>query len=211
MIQTRIINVRKTGKYPRWLGEVSRALAGAKPVVFPTDTIYGIGVNAFDPKGVKALYRLKKRDRTKPLVWMLGSPDDLSRYVQDVPAYARHLICRFWPGALTLIFTASSYVRRTGTVGNTIGIRIPGYSLLRRIIIESAVPLAVTSANISGGLLPVQTSQLSIFKGKVPYILDAGRLTLGKESTVVDVTGTSPRILREGAISRTRIYHAAGV
>jgi L-threonylcarbamoyladenylate synthase len=201
-MKTEIIRVRGNKIPAKKLQAVAAALKRGEPVIFPTDTVYGIGVSAFEFKGIKKIYTLKGRDFSKPLVWLLDSVSSLTPLVRGISREAEILMKRFWPGPLTLIFRAPQ---------STIGIRIPGHALTRALIRQAGVPLATTSANKSGCASARRPSALDFFIGKVSFILSAGALPFSKESTVVDVTVSPPLILREGAISQEIIKHALNI
>ncbi len=210
-MKTTILNIKKN-RIPRArLREVIQAVRDGEPVIFPTDTVYGIGVNALSRAGVDRVYRLKKRDRGKPLVWFIDPAMRLERYADKVSRQARVLMKHFWPGPLTLIVNASRRAALPGKGRRTIGLRVPRHALVRRIVREAGVPLAVTSANRSGQSNALSTGQLACFHGKVRFIIDAGRLRSSKVSTVVDTTVTPIRILRKGAVPAQRIYNAVAV
>lgn len=210
-MKTEIIKVKKGTISQKKFKQVVKALQKGEPVVFPTDTVYGIGVNAFHYKGIKKIYRLKSRDFNKPLVWLIDSVVPVDRLVKHISLHARILMDHFWPGPLTLIFKASWISTLAEMKQDSLGLRIPRYALARNLIKHSGVPLATTSANRSGKISATRSSQLKVFSGKIPFILDAGTLRSTRESTVVDVTVTPPRIIREGAISRERLKRALNV
>jgi len=207
-MQTTIIKV-KNGKIPKKLFiKVIKALKDGEPVVFPTDTVYGIGARADNARGVRKIYRLKGRSFNKPLVWLIDSAQCVEELTGRVAGSARILMKRFWPGGITLIFRTPKQKKITGVFPGSLGLRVPGLALARDLIKNAGVPLATTSANISGSVSGTRSRQLKFFFGKVPFILDAGTLPLSKVSTVVDASVMPPHILREGAVSRKRIINA---
>lgn len=184
------------------LREVVRALKRGEPVIFPTDTVYGIGVSAWSTEGIRKIRRLKKRSTKKPLVWLIDSPHAAKVYAKGISREAQRLMKRFWPGALTLIFRASM---KTRSRQKTIGLRVPRHPLVRKLIRLAGAPLATTSVNASGKKSAVSCAQMKSFIGKIPYILDSGRQGRDMPSTIVDVAGGAPRIIRIGAIPRELI------
>jgi L-threonylcarbamoyladenylate synthase len=170
-------------------------------VAFPTDTVYGVGVLAFDEQAIEQLYIAKIRDPAKAIAVLIGSPAALAQVAGEMGPLAQRLAQRFWPGPLTLVVP-----RHPGLPGNlspqaTIGVRMPDHPAALTLL-NRAGPLAVTSANLSGAA-STQTAQevYEQLQGRIPLILDGGRTPGGLPSTVVDCTGSQPRILREGPIS----------
>ena len=191
-------------------------LVGEGVLVMPTDSVYGIGCLASPAN--PALWRvfdIKHRDRAQTLPWLVADEEDLVRYGRDVPASARRLAAAFWPGALTLVVTASDAVppeyMLPGTDGEpaTIALRMPDSNLVREIARRSGCALATTSANTHGEA--AATSGASV----EPRIVEAADLTLDGgpapiaiASTIVSCIGGEVRVLREGAIPRERILSA---
>lgn len=131
--------------------EVARALAAGEAAVFPTDTVFGLGVSVGAAAGPQLLYDLKHRDAGKPVAWLVEGPEALDVYGEDVPAYARRLAEAFWPGALTLVVRASDAVSAAfQSAAGTIGLRMPASEAALGLIRAVGCPLAVTSANLSG-------------------------------------------------------------
>lgn len=191
-------------------GELTEILLALKtePVIFPTDTVYGIGVNAFSAAGVEKIYSLKQRDFRKPLVWLINSAENLNKYVDSVSSAARTLIEKFWPGALTLIFNASQEIKKSNPAINSLGLRIPNHVLLRDLIARAGVPLATTSVNITGEKSATDIAHMNSFIDKVPFIINGGQRGSTLESTVVDVRIEPPKILRQGSLSAKDINNA---
>lgn len=179
-----------------------RALQAGLPVVFPTDTVYGLGVAVHAAQDCSQLYDIKKRPDGKPVAWLVGSIDDLARYGTDVPDWALDLARAHWPGALTLIVRASDAVPRAfQSEEGTIGLRMPASDIALALITACGCPLATTSANLSGSAAPATYDELeeditqsvgAVVKGTVP--------SSGIASTVVDCTGKAPRVLRQGDV-----------
>lgn len=192
--------------------EAACALKRGQAVVFPTDTVYGLGVSIRAAAGPDALYALKERDRGKPIAWLVGSPDDLDRYGADVPDFARAAAVRFWPGPLTLVVRASKAVPPAfRSDAGTVGLRMPGNARALALIQAAGCPLATTSANISGhpaprslaAVDPALASRAAAVLADDADVHDAGKS--GVASTVLDCTGPRPRVLREGAITLSDI------
>lgn len=169
----------------------------------PTDTVYGLAVDAHNEDAVRQVYRLKKRPEGKPLVLFPKEHKVLIFLAKKIPPSALKLISYFWPGPLTLIFQATIIEPRCLiSKEGKIGIRIPHHPLPRRISQADGILLATTSANLSGEGAVVEVKKLSSsIKEGVDLILDSGKTSVGRESTVVDVTSPTPQILREGSIT----------
>ncbi len=178
------------------------ALRQGQIVVYPTDTVYGLGCRIDDPRAVGRIFEIKGRPVTEALPVLLADPGQLEVYVVSITPGARRLISRFWPGALTLIFRRSDRIPAAVTAGgDTVAVRVPGHPVPRALVRGLGMPIIGTSANSHGMPAPT-TAQLAVFDlgDRVDLVLDGGRVPLGRESTVVDVTGDVPRVVREGAI-----------
>ena len=187
---------------PTDLGSLIAALVEGAPVVLPTDTLYGIGVSPLHAPSPDILYRIKGRPSDKPVAWLVSSKRDLDVYGVDVPEYARDLVEAHWPGALTVIVKASIHVPEAyRSQAGTIGLRMPDDALTRAIIEKVGCPLAVTSANLSGQSDPRRFLDIdpAIFH-QVAAAVDDTQQKSGIGSTVVDCTGASPKVLRQGAV-----------
>jgi L-threonylcarbamoyladenylate synthase len=176
-------------------------------VVFPTSTFYGLGVLASDANVVDSVFRIKKRDRQKPLLILIARMGDLAPLVQSIPATATRLMQAYWPGAITLVFEAADVLppNLTGYTGK-IGIRLAGHPVASALVRTVGSPITGTSANLSGkaGCSEVDELDREIM-GEVDLVLNAGRLEGIRGSTVVDVTVVPPRILREGVVSAEKV------
>lgn len=147
----RVAEAIVAARRPLALEEATRALAAGNAVVFPTDTVFGLGVSVGAAAGPQLLYELKRRDAGKPVAWLVEGPEALDVYGRDVPAYARRLADAFWPGALTLVVRASDAVPAAfQSPAGTIGLRMPASEAALGLIRSAGCPLAVTSANLSG-------------------------------------------------------------
>jgi L-threonylcarbamoyladenylate synthase len=171
-------------------------------IVYPTETLYGLGVEALNDKAVQRLFLLKERPAGKPISLLIADEKMLARVVDQIPSLARLLMSTFWPGPLTLIFPASPILSPflTGGTG-TIGLRLSSHPLATTLVRELGRPLTTPSANPAGQPPPVRLAEAQAYFGaKVDYYLDGGILANGPGSTVVDVTGKDPVIVREGTI-----------
>lgn len=178
--------------------------------IFPTDTVYGIGCNAFDDIAIHKLFELKNRDYSKPINVLISNISMLNELVESISNKEQRLISAFWPGALTIIFNKKNSVSDILTSDlNTIGVRMPDNSITLDLIEYSGTPLATTSANISGEPAAIKTSEIyNNFNNKVDFIINGGTSNIGQASTVVQIIDDIPHILREGSISKTQIENA---
>ena len=171
-------------------------------VAYPTETFYGLGVNALNEEAVKKIYAIKKRDFSQPLLILIPHQDLLPLYVKDVPEEALMLIERFWPGPLTLIFSASPHLPSI-LLGEAdkIAIRVSSHPIAQALTKGLNSPITSTSANISGAQSPCTSEEVSSQLGdKIDLLMDGGRTPGEKPSTIIDVTISPPRLIREGAI-----------
>ena len=180
-------------------------------VAFPTDTVYGVGALAFDGKAVASIYAAKDRPAEKAIPVLIADPRDLERVGVDIPEIARKLASRFWPGPLTLLVPKRMELPEAISASPTVGVRVPDHEIARALL-RTAGPMAVTSANISGGQNPVTAQEVyEQLGGRIPLIIDGGRAPGGVASTVVDCTGPTLKILREGPISLAELHSALGI
>lgn len=185
--------------------EVAEGAASGKIVVFPTDTVYGIGTSAFDLEARERIYALKARDPRKALPILIHSLDDARRWAEFTPE-AESLARKHWPGPLTIVLNAAGEgLRIASPDATTVALRIPASEVTRKLIGLSGVPWATTSANRSGEPACTDGSEAAnAFSGRVDFIVDAGPGG-GEPSTVVDATGPALKILRAGALSPSEV------
>lgn len=157
-------------------------------VVFPTETVYGIGANAIDKNAAKKVYEVKGRPSDNPLIVHIEKPEDLSKYVEVIHVDANVLIKAFWPGPLTIIFQKKDIIPTTITGGlNTVAIRCPSNPIANAVIKYASTPLCAPSANISGKPSSTLFEHVANdMMGKVDIIIDGGKSQIGLESTVLD-------------------------
>jgi L-threonylcarbamoyladenylate synthase len=181
---------------------VSRVLSLGGVIAFPTDTFYGLGALAFSGKGIKRVYRLKRRDEGKPLSVVISDMRMARDISSSLPPLFITLGREFWPGPLTLIVkTRPIFPEQMLGPGGTLGMRIPDVSWLRNLVRRLGAPLTATSANISGeGEISEPEKIIKAFRGKVDGIIDGGRTPGGWPSTVVDLSSKIPRVLRDGGV-----------
>lgn len=183
--------------------EAAVEIKEGKIVLFPTETVYGIGANALDEKAVNKIFEAKGRASDNPLIVHICNLDMLNDLVQEIGETEEKLITNFWPGPLTIIFNRRECIPNNVTAGlDTVGIRIPSNSVARKLIEFAGLPIAAPSANISGKPSGTKVEDIiDELDGKVDYILDAGMVEIGVESTVIRVVDNEVHILRPGKIT----------
>ncbi len=171
-------------------------------IAYPTDTVYGLGAGAFLPEAVKGIFRVKERPPNMPLPLLLAGVNQVSTVTGPVLPEARSLINAFMPGALTLVLPAAGSIPDIITAGGkTVAIRVPAHPVPLALIDGLGTPIVGTSANLSGGPSPLTADEVRSQLGdKIDFIIDGGKCPGGNESTIVDVTGQQPVVLREGAV-----------
>lgn len=171
-------------------------------VVYPTETLYGIGADATNAEALRRVYEIKGREGAKPLLIIVDAFERLQPLVHQVTPEARSLMSAFWPGPLTLVFRASSQVPDEMTAGTgTIGARIPSSTFCRALVRACGGPITSTSANRAGEPTPKTIGEIrKALSDGIDLFIDAGALPASAPSTVVDVTTSPPRLLREGAV-----------
>ena len=170
-------------------------------VAFPTDTVYGIGVDPFQPEAIQKLYTIKGRPRDKPIPILVGSYQDVENVAQNLPKIFFQLIKQFWPGALTLIVEAKGLPTQITAGGKTVGLRMPNHPIALKMLRCFAGPIATTSANKSNKAPTTSKLQIERELGSlVDLIVDGGETNTGTSSTVIDLIETPPKVLRQGEI-----------
>ncbi|MBP9499959.1 MAG: threonylcarbamoyl-AMP synthase [Acetoanaerobium sp.] len=189
------------------LHKVANLLKAGKTVVFPTETVYGLGANALDPEAAKKIYEAKGRPSDNPLIVHISKKEDVDFLAGNISQDAKLLMEAFWPGPLTLILDKSDNVPIETTGGlMTVAIRMPSNPIARKLIDLAGVPIAAPSANISGR--PSITSSKYLVEElceRVDAIIISEDSEIGLESTVIDMTASTPVILRPGKIGKTEI------
>lgn len=176
-------------------------------VAFPTETVYGLGANALDAAAVERIYRAKGRPSVNPLIVHVASPEMAGQVAREWPEVARQLAHAFWPGPLTLVVPRAPAIPDIVTAGGpTVGVRMPSHPVALALIAAAGVPVAAPSANRSNEVSPTNAMHVERSLGdQVDVILDGGQTTVGIESTVLDVTGAEPRVLRPGMITAEQL------
>ena len=207
-MQTQIKNIT-----PESLSEAKEIIEGGGVVAIPTETVYGLGGNAFDDNAVKKIFEVKGRPNDNPLIAHVHSGYDLSALVDYDPPYAKKLREAFCPGPLTLVYPSKGKVSKYVSCGlNTLAVRIPSHEGAQAFLKTVDIPIVAPSANLSRHVSPTSAKHVfDDFNGKIPLILDGGECAGGIESTVCDVTGDIPVILRPGLITKEMIEAVVGV
>ncbi|WEG09891.1 L-threonylcarbamoyladenylate synthase [Microbacterium horticulturae] len=197
--------------------EARQAVVRGELIVVPTDTVYGVGADAFSPEAVARLLAAKGRGRQQPPPVLVAGLDMMRALVSEVPEPVARLVEEFWPGGLTIVLPAQpSLTWDLGDTHGTVAVRMPDHTLALQLITETG-PLAVSSANLTGKPAAIEAEDARLMLGdSVAVYLDAGASRTGVSSTIVDATGLigtdAPvvRVLREGAISRERLRAVLG-
>ena len=181
-------------------------------VAIPTETVYGLGANGLDENAVAKIFEAKGRPQDNPLILHLSSAEEMDRYCHHVPRMAYRLAEKYWPGPLTIVLPARECVPKRTTGGlDTVAVRCPDNDVTREIIRLAGVPLAAPSANISGK--PSTTTAQHVLHdhdGRIAAVVDGGPCRVGVESTIVDLTGDRPRLLRPGGVTPEELTDVLG-
>lgn len=194
------------------LAEAAQILRDGGLVAFPTETVYGLGANALDEAAAKKIYAAKGRPSDNPLIAHISCLEELKPLVAYIPETGRKLAEAYWPGPLTMVFPKSDIVPYGTTGGlDTVAVRMPSDPVANRLIRLAAVPVAAPSANTSGRPSPTTAQHVwQDMEGKIEMILDGGPVGIGVESTIVDVSGDVPTLLRPGAITMEMLRETVG-
>ena len=181
-------------------------------VAIPTETVYGLAANALSPLAVAKIFEVKGRPADNPLIVHISHLGELAQLTENPPDIVYKLAEKFWPGPLTMVLPSSKVIPKLVRAGlDTVGIRLPGHPIARRLIEHAGLPLAAPSANISGRPSPTAASHcLDDLDGLIPMVLDGGTCRVGVESTVLSLVGDTPRILRPGLVTPEQIELVAG-
>lgn len=201
-MKTKVLRVNDENK-KRIIREAALLLRKGEIVAFPTETVYGLGCNALDENAVTKVFKAKGRPSDNPLIVHVAQLEQIDPLVKAIPEKARILTDKFWPGPLTLVFESLDTVAKSVSAGlNTIAIRMPAHAIALDIIREANLPIAAPSANRSGRPSPTSASHVvEDLDGLIPLIVDGGSADIGLESTVLDLTLKTPRILRPGGVT----------
>lgn len=202
-----IIKIDPVKPEPYLIERVARLLKKGGVIGYPTETVYGIGCNAFNFQAVERIYSLKHRDRSKAMILIAADIVQISELVETIPESAEKLIENFWPGPLTIIFETSSRLKEFAFGrSKTVAIRIPGCAICLELIKQTGFPLVSTSANRANEPASTTAEQVhAAFSEELDVIIDGGPTPANLPSTLVDITRSPARIVREGAISAFEI------
>ena len=194
------------------LAEAAGILRKGGLVAFPTETVYGLGANGLDEEAAKKIYAAKGRPSDNPLIAHISAPEELEALAAEIPCFAKRLMELYWPGPLTMVFKKKEIVPYGTTGGlDTVAVRMPSDPIARALIRLAGVPVAAPSANRSGRPSPTTADHVwQDMAGRIEMIIDGGPVGIGVESTIVDVTGPVPVILRPGAITMAMVRDALG-
>ncbi len=200
---TRIVKIDKENIDNEIIIELSHIIKNNGTVVFPTETVYGLGANALSDIAVAKIFAAKGRPSDNPLIVHVSNLEQLERIVEIIPEKAKVLMDKFWPGPLTLLFKKKAIISDMITGGlDTVAVRMPSSKIALKLIETCDLPLAAPSANISGKPSPTTAEHvIKDLDGKVDAIIDGGDCQFGMESTVIDVLNETPMILRPGSIT----------
>lgn len=202
-MKTKVYTVDPDHPDEKMMAEAGQLIRSGKLVAFPTETVYGLGANALDPEAIARIFEAKGRPQDNPLILHLSAQSEIDRFVSDIPAIARDLMSRFWPGPLTLVLHRSALVPDVLTAGlDTVAVRVPAHPVARALIRAAGVPVAAPSANLSGKPSPTQAKHvIRDLSGRVDLVLEGGDSRIGLESTVLDLTTEPPTLLRPGGVT----------
>ena len=206
-MQTRVLQIDEES-----LKEAKDIILKGGAVAFPTETVYGLGANAFDSDAVENIFRIKGRPNDNPLIVHVHTDYDINCLVSHIPDYAKKLAKEFLPGPLTMVYRSKGAVSSAVSCGlDTLAIRIPSHSGAQQFLKYINLPIAAPSANISKHVSPTASEHVfSDLQGRIPLILEGGRCEGGLESTVLDCTGEFPVVLRSGLVTREMIENCVG-
>lgn len=187
-------------------------LNNGKTVIFPTETVYGLGANALDESAAEKIFSAKGRPSDNPLIVHIGDISGLKPLVSEIPENAKKLIDKFWPGPLTLIFKKADIVPKAVTGGlDTVAVRMPNHNVASKLLKMCKVPVAAPSANLSGKPSPTSFRHVKDdMDGRVDAIIDGGDCNVGVESTVLDLSGDKPVLYRPGGVTAEEIEALIG-
>ncbi|MBA1334089.1 MAG: Threonylcarbamoyl-AMP synthase [Firmicutes bacterium] len=212
MIKTEVVEVRSDNIDMDIVRKAGTLLREGKLVVFPTETVYGLGANGLDEQAVKRIFEAKGRPSDNPLILHISSTGQMDRLVTRVPERAVKLMERFWPGPMTLVLEKSPLVPGAVTAGlDTVAIRMPDHPVAKAVIEHAGVPVAAPSANLSGKPSPTSARHVvEDLMGRVDMIIDSGDVSIGVESTVVDLTSERVTVLRPGGVTLEQLREVLG-
>lgn len=211
-MQTNILEINPKKPQLSKIRQAASVIRGGGLVAFPTETVYGLGANALNPTAVKKIFEAKKRPSDNPLIVHIYDKNDIYLLTRDIPEVADRLIRRFWPGPLTIVLKKSRIVPSVTSGGlDTIAIRMPKNKIALLLIKEAGVPIAAPSANLAGRPSPTLARHvLEDLRGRIEMVVDGGQTKIGIESTVIDLSGKIPTLLRPGRVTLDELQRVIG-
>jgi L-threonylcarbamoyladenylate synthase len=209
---TEILSTHTPALFAAAVRRAAESLREGNVVALPTETVYGLAANALDARAVARIFEIKGRPAHNPIIVHVASQAMAERCVQTWPPMAAQLARAFWPGPLTLVLPKAPAIPDIVTAGGaTVGVRWPSHPFIQAVIRECDFPLAAPSANLSNYVSPTNAEHVrQQLDGKIPLIIDGGHSQVGIESTVLDLAGTPPTILRPGMIHRDSLAAVCG-
>lgn len=209
---TEVVKIKDVSKAHMQLKHAGEIIKAGGLVAFPTETVYGLGGDALNKEASQKIYAAKGRPSDNPLIVHVADYDALHAIVKQIPKAAQQLAEKFWPGPMTLIFEKKDIVPMETTGGlSTVAVRMPSHEVAREFIREAGGYVAAPSANLSGRPSPTKASHvIEDMSGRIEMIIDGEDADIGLESTIIDVTGATPMILRPGYVTGTMVQEAVG-
>ncbi len=203
-MNTKVIKIDRNNIKKEDFAEAGKILREGGLVAFPTETVYGLGGNGLNPDASKKIYAAKGRPSDNPLIIHIADKEDIKKLAVNIPDLAWKLAEKFWPGPMTMILNKADTVPKETTGGlDTVAIRLPSDEIARNLIRESGCFIAAPSANSSGRPSPTKAEHvIEDLSGKIDMIIDGGSCDIGLESSIIDLSGDKPLILRPGFITR---------
>jgi len=204
---TLVFDVKESAAVAPALAEAARILAGGGLVAFPTETVYGLGANALDAQAVQKIYLAKGRPSDNPLIVHIAELAQLQELAREIPPEAEKLARHFWPGPLTLVLSKKAVVPDIVTGGlDSVAVRIPAHPVALALLRATGRPVAAPSANLAGRPSPTSAQHvIDDLAGRIDVLLDGGPCAVGVESSILDIRGGSPLLLRPGGVTPQQI------
>jgi L-threonylcarbamoyladenylate synthase len=212
LMNTEILSTHTPALFSAAVKRAAELLRAGEVVALPTETVYGLAANALDENAVAKIFQIKGRPANNPIIIHVAGIEMAKRCVKNFPAVAEKFSKAFWPGPLTLVLPRAEIIPDNVTAGGaTVGIRWPSHPFIQAVIRECDFPLAAPSANLSNRISPTNSEHVRAqLGGKIPLIVDGGQSQVGIESTVLDLTVSSPNILRPGMIHAESLAAVCG-
>ncbi len=202
-----VIKINQRKNVEPIIKKIAETVKQGKVIIYPTDTVYGLGANVYDKNVIERIYQIKRREKNHPFSIIIGNVLDLKELIEEIHQPAIILMEKFWPGALTLIFKSSLKLKDKLPVDReNIGVRLPNNKICGFLTKFCGYPIISTSANLSGGKAPYSIEEIpQEIKTSCDIIIDTGKIRSKGESTIIDVSTPIPKIIREGGIPMEEI------